>query len=522
MARVIEGLVRCVGYFRSSNFLSQPCPSLLIDSLSIEMAGKYLIRNATVITVDEELGVIPNGDVLIEDGIIAAVGPSIESRLKDGVTIIDGTNAIVSPGFIDTHRHTWQTQLRTVCTDHVLSDYVISIRNTYGSCYDARDAYLGNLCGALESIDNGITFLVDHSHIMNSPDHADGAVKGLKDSGIRAVFCYGLYDNPYYEGCAVDPSLNAQNLDWRLEDAKRIKQKYFESNNPTDRVRFGFAPTEIERTSLERSIFEVEYARSLNAATITGHVGLGKYDRQQRFVQSFADKNLLGPDLLFSHCTALTDGELAAIKKSGTGLSSTPDTEMQMCMGHPIAFKAKKHGCSASIGVDVCSNIPADMFQQMRLLLQAERHKQNEASNGPLPAVAQRCEEVLRMATMGGAEAVGLQDLIGSITPGKRADLILIRCDSTRLTPIIDPIGALVLYANGSDIDTVFVDGVVVKNKYALTVVDWPKVRDELRESHNRIMTRAKNAPTAKIQERVMGIMAGTSMNPEEMKPVIE
>lgn len=484
------------------------------------MAGKYLIRNITAVTVDEKLGVIPECDILIENGIIVDVGPSLGEH--PDATLIDGTNAIASPGFVDTHRHTWQTQLRTVCTDHVLTDYLLSIRNTYGSCYDARDAYLGNLCGALESIDNGITFLVDHSHIMNSPEHADGAVKGLQDAKIRAVFCYGLYDNPYYEGCAVDPSLNAKDRDWRLQDAKRVKETYFASNKPTDLLRFGFAPTEIERTSLDRSIFEVEYGRSLGSAVITGHVGTGKYDRGLFFVQKFEDKKLLGPDLLFSHATTLTDLELQAVKESGVGLSSTPDTEMQMCMGHPIAFKAKRHGCSASIGIDVCSNNPADMFQQMRLLLQAERHRQNEASDLPLPGVAQRCEEVLRMATMGGAEAVGLQDVIGSITPGKRADLIITRCDSTRLSPILDPVGALVLYANGSDIDTVMIDGVVVKSKYALTVVDWPTVRSELRKSHEAIMTRAKNAPSEKLKQRAEGIVGGASLDPEKFNPLVE
>jgi cytosine/adenosine deaminase-related metal-dependent hydrolase len=191
-------------------------------------------------------------------------------------------------------------------------------------------------------------------------------------------------------------------------------------------------------------------------------------------------------------------------------------------MGHPIAFKAKRHGCSASIGIDVCSNNPADMFQQMRLLLQGERHRQNEASDLPLPGVAQRCEEVLRMATMGGAEAVGLQDVIGSITPGKRADLIITRCDSTRLSPILDPVGALVLYANGSDIDTVMIDGVVVKSKYALTVVDWPTVRCELRKSHDAIMTRAKNAPSEKLKQRAEGIVGGTSLDPEKFNPRVE
>ena len=458
---------------------------------------KYLISNATVVSIDDSIGTVPNCDVLIEDGDIVAVGPNLP-RPEDA-SIIDATNAIVSPGFVDTHRHTWQTQLRTVTSDYVLSDYFIYIRNIYGSCYTAHDAYLGNYCGALESIDNGITFLVDHSHIMNSPDHADAAVKGLQDSKIRAVFCYGLYENPGWEGSSVDNTIKATNADWRLEDAKRVKEKYFKDNQPTELLRFGFAPSEIESIPLEQGIAEVQFGRSLGSAVITAHVAMGKYDAGNHIVRKFAARDLLGPDLLFSHCSMLLEDELEAVKVHGVSLSSTPDTELQMGMGHPIAFKAHHHGCIASIGIDITSNNSADMFQQMRLLLQTQRHLENESNAHALPRVAKRCYEVLRMATMGGAEAVGLKHIIGSITPGKKADLLVTRCDSTRMTPVHDPVAALVLYANASDIDTVFINGEMVKHEGALVGVDWPKTRSQLRESAQAIMERSKKAPVDSI-----------------------
>ncbi|OBT75850.1 hypothetical protein VF21_04435 [Pseudogymnoascus sp. 05NY08] len=471
------------------------------------MVGRYLIQNATVISVDAAIGIVPNCDVLIKNGIITAVAQNLPT--SGDLTIIDATDAIVSPGFVDTHRHTWQTQLRTITSNYVLSDYVVNIRNIYGSCYTPHDAYVGNYCGALESIDNGITYLVDHSHIMNSPDHADAAVKGLQDSKIRAVFCYGLYENPAWEGSSVDKELEIKNPKWRWDDARRIREKYFKSNQPTDLLRFGFAPAEIERGTLAEAIDEVEFGRSLGSAVITGHVAMGKYDRGAHIIRNFEQRNLLGPDLLFSHCTTLHDDELEAVKKTGVSLSSTPDTELQMGMGHPIAFKAHKHGCVASIGIDITSNNPADMFQQMRLLLQAQRHLDSEKQAVRLPKVSQRCEEVLKMATIGGAVAVGLQDVIGSITPGKRADLLITRCDSTRMTPVHDPVAALVLYANASDIDTVFIDGELVKHKGLLTGVDWPKVRRELCDSAASIMERSKNAPAEEIKVAVTQMLQG-------------
>lgn len=469
------------------------------------MSGSFIIKNATVVSVDPTIGTVPNCDVLIQDGIIKDVRPDISAPFD--ASIIDGTNAIVSPGFVDTHRHTWQTQLRTVTSDYVLLDYILSIRNIYGSCYTSHDAYLGNYCGALESIDHGITFLIDHSHIMNSPKHADAAVKGLQDANIRAIFCYGLYKNPAWEGSCLDLEQEKQNPNWRLEDSKRIRDTYFASSKSSDLLQFGFAPAEVERCTIEQAIEEVQWGRSLKAKVITAHVAMGKYDRGVHIVRNFEQQNQLGPDLLLSHCATLHDDELAAVKKYGVSLSSTPDTELQMGMGHPIAFKARKHGCVASLGIAITSNNPADMFQQMRLLLQAQRHQENESHEKPLPSVSQRCAEALEIATMGGAEAVGLKDVIGSVTPGKMADILLTRCDSPSMTPIHDPVAALVLYANASDIDTVFINGRIVKHNGKLTGVDWPKVREELRESAKSIMERSKKAPVEGLTMEVANLV---------------
>lgn len=140
-----------------------------------------------------------------------------------------------------------------------------------------------------------------------------------------------------------------------------------------------------------------------------------------------------------------------------------------------------------------------DIFQQMRLLIQTQRHLEHERQQGPPLKMSRKCAEVLEMATLGGARAVGLEKVIGSITPGKRADIIITRCDSTRLVPVHDPVGALVLYANGSDVDTVFINGEIVKSNGKLVGVDWPKVRQMLRDSVAAVMERSKKAPREAI-----------------------
>ena len=143
------------------------------------------------------VGTLMDCDVLIEGDSMAKIGQDITVNDPD-VQIIDATNSIVSPGFVDTHRHVWQTQLRSIANDWTLFDYFVNVRNVYASCYNAEDAYLGNYVGALEAIYSGVTSLVDHSHIINSPQHADAVIKGLKDSGIRATWCYGFWPNPDY------------------------------------------------------------------------------------------------------------------------------------------------------------------------------------------------------------------------------------------------------------------------------------------------------------------------------------
>lgn len=329
--------------------------SSLIVSIGT-MGGKYIIKNATVVSVDSNIGNPENCDVLIEDGIISAVGRDLAHPAD--CKVIDGTDAIVSPGFIDTHRHTWQTQLRTVATDFVLSDYILDLRHIYGASYSVQDAYLGNYCGALESINCGITYLVDHSHIMNSPEHADAAIQGLRDAKIRAVFCYCLYNNPPWEGSCLDLEREEKTPKWRLEDARRVKETHFPKDSPEDLIRFGFAPSEPDLTPFEQLAEEIEYGRSIGAAVITAHMSYGKWDSGRRITRQLGERGLLGPDILLSHGNTLTDEELAAVKKHGVGISSTPDTEFQMGMSHPIGFKAQDLGCKASLGVDVCCSSP--------------------------------------------------------------------------------------------------------------------------------------------------------------------
>jgi cytosine/adenosine deaminase-related metal-dependent hydrolase len=453
------------------------------------MSEPLLIRGARLLSMAPGVGE-QAADILVRNGRIVAIGPSIEAP---DTAVINAHGMIALPGFVDTHRHVWQTQLRTMATDWSLHDYVIYMRMIASTFYTADDVYLGNHVGALEALDAGITTLVDHCHILNTPDHAEEAVRGLQDAGIRAIFCYGTYVNQPRVPMDVPSDPN-----WRADTAKRLRNGRLSSDSGL--VRFGFAP-EVETMSPEAVSAELSLARSLQAAAISCHAGVGAYDKGQRTVEHLGKAGLLGPDLLFIHGAAFTDGELDLIRSSGGGISATPETELQMGMGFPVAQRAFERGVKVGLGVDIVSNYSGDMFMPMRLGLQATRglrNLENYERKGKAPLrIGPPAADILRMATLGGAEAIRMESQIGSLEVGKRADIILVRTDALHMTPAHDAVGALVLNARPSDIDTVLVDGRAVKRNGTLVAGDWPAIRKRFTDSCTRIVAGVRSVDTA-------------------------
>lgn len=452
--------------------------------------------------MDSTLGVIASGDVLICGETIEAVGKGLEAPNAE---IIDATGMIISPGFVDTHRHVWQTQLRTVATDWSLFDYFVQMRSVYSGFYNPEDAYLGNYVGALEALNARITTIVDHCHILNSPEHSDEAVRGLKDAGCRGIFCYGLFDNPQN----WNPEPSPDTASWRKEDARRIRRDALASDKGL--LVFGFAPTEVTATDFETSCAEIAFARELGARRISCHVSMGAYDTGMEFVRQLGGVGLMGEDMLFVHGSTLTDDELRIMCDGGAGLSATPETELQMGMGHPVAVRAQAADVRTSLGIDIVSNYSGDMQAQMRLLLQAQRGLENSQLKNPPREIRFKAKDALRLATMGGAEVLGWENRIGSVTPGKQADLILTGCDAINMVPCLDPIGGIVLNANPSNIDTVFVAGRAVKKDGHLVNVEWQGLRDQIRQSSARIVEGFASIDKGPIEDLAATFMLGAN-----------
>jgi cytosine/adenosine deaminase-related metal-dependent hydrolase len=443
-----------------------------------------LIRGARILSMVDGARET-QGDVLVRSGLIAEIDQKIDCQ---DAQVIEARGGILLPGFVDNHRHVWQTQLRSTAGDWTLLNYLAEMRFVYSSFYSADDVYLGNYVGSLEALNAGITTVVDHCHILNSPDHSDEAVRGLEDAGGRAIFCYGIFSNPISHA----PFVIEPDQGWRYADAQRLRAGRLSSAD--GRILMGLAPNEPEGAPFELSSADVRFAQDLGAHAISCHVAMGAYDAGNQFVRRLHEAGLLSSRLLFVHGSSLTDHELALIADAGAGISSTPETEMQMGMGFPVALRARKAGVRVGLGVDIVSNYAGDLFSQMRMMAQSARAQADARlqQRGKAPRhVEVSAREVLRLATLGGAESIHLADRVGSIECGKQADLILIRTDSINMCPTIDAVAATVFNANPSDVEMTMVAGRILKCDGRLQGIDWPALASRVEASSQRIIAKA-------------------------------
>jgi cytosine/adenosine deaminase-related metal-dependent hydrolase len=417
------------------------------------MSDKILIRGGHVLTVDPTLGDLPHGDVLIEDGQIVAVQPEISADAD----VIDASGFLVIPGFVDTHRHTWEAAIRGVAPDATLDDYFVDILDTFAPHYRAEDVYHANLAGTLECLNAGITTLVDWSHINNTPEHPDAAIRALRETGIRAQYAYGSANTSlsdyWYESKIAIPG----------DDVRRVQDTYFGSDRGLLTLALatrgpGFCVDDVVRA-------EWGLARELGIP-ITVHVAMGRVAGRFGMVKQLDDLGLLGADTTYIHCCYFSEDEWRLVADTGGTISVAPQVELQMGHGWPPVMKAIEYGLRPSLSIDVVTTVPGDMFTQMRAAFGAERARVNAASweaNTPVPDTMLTARQMLEMATINGAHVAGLADRTGSLTPGKRADVVLIDARAINVAPVHDAAAAVTLCADVSNVDTVLVDGVVRK-----------------------------------------------------------
>lgn len=440
------------------------------------MADKTLIKNGIVLTLNKKVGNFHEADVLIEGTKIASVAPNLNA---EGAEVIDASDMIVMPGFVDTHRHVWEGILRNIGTDIPLegeASYLSFILNTLAPVYRPEDAYIGNLVGLYGAIDAGITTILDWSHIQATREHADAVIKALQESGMRAVFAYGY---PWWK-------YPDENQDAWIRD---VAKKYFSSKDQL--LTFAIAPPGPEFTPFEVAKAQWELARELDVR-ITVHVGVGRAGKLCKLLE-MGRTGLLREDTTYIHCTTLSDDEIKMIVDTGGTVSLSSTTEMTMGYGMPPIQRFLNHGLRPSISVDAETNMPNDMFTQMRSLISLQHamifdRKLAGKRNLP-PFMSSR--DVIECATIEGARANGLLHKTGTLTPGKEADLIMLRTDRPNILPVNDPIGAVVWGMDTSNVDSVFVAGKALKRNGKLLNVDLDNLRRMAYESRDYVITKS-------------------------------
>jgi 5-methylthioadenosine/S-adenosylhomocysteine deaminase len=460
-----------------------------------------LVRGGNVLTMDPAIGDLPCGDVHIRGDRIVAVGPSLD---VPGAQVIDARGKIVLPGLVDGHRHVWQSIMRGVAADWTLPQYMVEARAMYCGCFDSEDAYLANYLGGLESLAAGITTVVDHCHLQSSPEVSDALARGLKDSGVGGVFCYALQNVPNYvqggpiDGDAAKDLLTRLPDDWHDANAARLRDTYFGSGP----LLFGVAmPEATPYMPAEYSAGLFARAQALNPKLITGHWNaISKPGFYQSSLSELITAGAFKTSTLLSHNNSLNDDDLKLMVSSSVGLCTCPDIECGMGLGALMARRFVEMGGAASLGVDITSFVQADLFKQARLMLQAERKRMaDEAGHMPME-VDYTTRAVLELLTLTGARSLGMEDEIGSLTPGKRADLIIVASNPLLAAPMAEPEATLIFFTDASDIDTVLVAGTIRKRDAALVGIDWDDLREKTRRSAAAISERYKSLPREKLE----------------------
>lgn len=450
---------------------------------------RKLFKDGIVLTLDKAIGDFRKADVLVEGSKIVEVKLNIEAS---DCEIIDASNMIVMPGLVDSHRHTWESVVRNVGADWSLQKYLSSIYyGNIGSKRSPQDDYIANLLGALEALDSGVTTILDWSMVI-SPDHADEMIRGLQESGIRSVFAHGCPgDGEYW---------NRESTLHNTEDSRRIKQRYFSSKDQL--MTMGLAIRGPEFCSWDTSVDEITLARELDALC-SMHLGFGTWGAIDRSIEKLNNAGLLGKDLNFVHGNTVSPEEIKMLAEKGGSISVTPEIEMMMGHGYPATGLCLENGLRPCLGVDVVTSTGGDMFAQMKFTLQAERSRVNETilakGEMPGPPLHISARDILELATVDGAKALLLEDKIGTLTPGKEADIIMIRTTDLNIFPVNDPVGTVVQCAHTGNVDSVFVAGNAVKRHGKMVNVDLDRVRKLAIEARDNIFKEYGNPDGAML-----------------------
>ena len=445
--------------------------SIAAPAQRLPARGHFVIRNAHVMTMEGDIGDIAGADVHVRDGVIVAVGPKLNAA---GATTINGEGMIVLPGLVETHWHMWNTLLRSMSGDKAETGYFRTTAALGQKC-EPGDMYQGTRLAAAEAINSGITFVHDWCHNIRGFDYAEADLRALRETGIRARFSYGGSQGmPNTAGINLN-DLNQLNRDWASYGndgliTLGLAWRGMGGNNPAAAI-----PPEIYRR-------EIEAARGLGLP-ISVHASGARPATGQ--VNTIYKANLLRKDMQIIHAIVVTKDEIELIKNAGASISLSPFSELRIGFGMPQTGELLAAGIPVGLSVDTVELTGnADMFGIMKLVQNIENgKKENE-----FMLTARR---VLELGTIEGARSMGIADKVGSLKAGKRADLIMVSTRDLNLGVFTDPAHMIVTAAQPGNVDTVIIDGRILKRGGKLTALNAQQIVKEAAAANAELRKRA-------------------------------
>src|SRR5271163_4332125 len=430
--------------------------------MSAQKSGRTLFKGGTIVTMDPKVPNLSTGDVLVDGGRIAAVGANLEA---DGAEVIDATGSIVMPGLVDAHHHMWLGVMRRMMPDvDDLFAYIGVVAETLGAHYRPLDMYLSTKLTAVASLDAGITTIIDACHSSRSPEHTDAALDALDTTGIRAL---------HMVGAAMDKRASTAHLPG---DLRRLADTWNKGGNLVQVGLFG---------QLNLDWWKV--ARRLDMRILTEFIGdLAKLGPE------FAEHGVLGPHNIFNHCTRVPQGTWKLFADAGINVTTNPRSDALFGFDdESFAYQqAIDHGLKPALGIDLDTAFGSDLFGEMHALFGQQRsamryRRFRGEANVPAPISV---EAVLAAATVNGARAAGLDGSIGTLTPGKQADIIMVRTNGVAVFPVTNVISTIVQAIERSDVDTVMVAGAMRKRASKLVGVDVAKLTADVTASRDYLL----------------------------------
>jgi 5-methylthioadenosine/S-adenosylhomocysteine deaminase len=428
----------------------------------LQKARRILLKGGIVLSLDRKVGDFANGDVLIEDGKIREIRPAIDA--SDAVSV-DAANRIVIPGFIDTHSHSYQGLLRSSLANGLVDpDYNRDVQNKLTPAYTPQDVYAGVLITALGFIDMGTTAIIDLSQISHTPEHSDACIKALRDAGIRAVYGYSRGAGPA--------------MQWP-QDLARLQKTYFSSNDQLLTLALGASlDVKVLAAAREAQVPAVMHYR-VNPAP---GLALGK-------------AGVLREGDLFIHCTHLNDDAWRMIKDTGGRVSMSPPLEMAMAHGMPSVQDALDRGIRPSLSSDHGTTVAQDCFSMMRTTFNLQRlrvlQRQRGGEKDTPPLLT--CRDVLEFATLQGARCANIDGKVGTLTPGKEADLLVLQADRIDLWPLNNAASVVANHMNPSHVESVLIAGKPKKWRGNLVGVDMRQVLRSAQEARDGLLKRTNH-----------------------------